>query len=422
MFRALDSISRKPLMIFLMILQLAVGFLVLNSSVSSYLDIYFRVNKIEGLFNKETTTLIKNNPLEVSEELFKLPLENINSTYSYIEELKKEGVVRDYYFYYPTVPQLPPFQQYYQKQREENPEIDPSKQSTIVLDKNMFNKTPVDVSKGRTFNEEDFKLKEDKDILPIIIGQELEEYAPIGTEFEFNDEFANSKNKYKVIGVYKSNSIPTLMARSGFTNGVSVSNSLVMIPMPIQGNRYGLSMIAKDYGSFVEFKDLPTKAVYEKKILEKARENGLPYIGVSIKEDIEVTTKPIKEMAMISLVLGIVLTSLSMIGIIATLLGYIMRRQKEFGTRIAVGGTMKHISMQIFFECLWISILAVCLTIAGSYVLYSPMEMNKLLEVTQHFNLYIYYGIFIVIFSFIMSLPLIVKMNKTTAVDLLRGK
>lgn len=424
MFRALDSISRKPLMIFLMILQLALGFLVLNSSVSSYLDIYSRVSKIEGLFDVETTSLIKPNPNGDGEEIFNLPIENITNTYDYIKELKNKGFINNYYFYYPTVPQLPPFEEYYSKLDQENPGMDKSKQATIILDKNMFDRTPIEVSKGRSFSEEDFNLKEGKDILPIIIGEDLEQYAPIGTEFEYDNEdpLFHSKNKYKVIGVYKNNSVPTLMARSGFTYGVSVSNSLVLIPMTVEGNIYGLNMIGRDYGAFVEFKDLATKQVYEKSIIEKAKENKIAYVGVSVKEDIESTIKPIKEMAAISLILGIVLTTFSMIGIIATLLGYMMRRKKEFGTRIAVGGTMKSISYQIFFECLWISILAVCLTVGIIYLLYSQTEMEKFLDVIKQFYLYIYYGVFIVILSFFMSLPLIVRINKNTAVDLLRGK
>ena len=291
--------------------------------------------------------------------------------------------------------------------------------NNLYVDYNLNKNIHFSVSEGREFEIEDFNLNPNKNIIPILISENLSHIYPLNSEFKYKDSIFTNEDNYqdggatfKVIGV--------LGDECKFwiedTILLDTLNYFDIIIIPIDFSKienietqYFISMNSElNYNHYSDFKeqiedeykdidlvDSDLKTLFNEKLKGKIVE--LIFIGV----------------------FTIVLLVLSLFGFIAINQSSLISRRKEIGIHYSLGATpfsiVKIITLEIWTMCFVAMFISYALIIKFSD--YIQMNYEILLN-REVFEISI---IIIVIYILIATIIPAVKIMKEKPIELIRN-
>lgn len=432
MLNAIKSLKRLKLLTFLIIFQLALGISLINNVVNQNTSnienrkIFNRIFDINNTYRIRITSDTGIEPpqgtegklYEISNELYKLKSDNkIKNIYSYgsfpctFEEIDKVG-----YEIYKDIANKPG-------------ETLNSYVNNIIVDENFIDRYSIEVDEGRTLESNDFYINFSKECIPILLGSSYKKDFKIGDIFSKEifigvDEKGNISEKtlknvdFKVVGFIKDYSLITFGSKTTDFGAVRYSNGIVVTPFINNSFEFGRPVVLNDLGLFIELNDnstinnlqeelnvllsrLDTDNVYKLKYTVEDMSESLQNIDQSMKHDVNVV-----------LILGAILTSLSIVGITTTILGELEQRRKEFGVKIAHGCDNKTLCKEIIYEVG----LMITVSIIISNIYLKVTGNNYKLNLTMlGINIAI-----ILLLTLIVSILPILSMKKYEPVELLK--
>jgi putative ABC transport system permease protein len=119
-----------------------------------------------------------------------------------------------------------------------------------------------------------------------------------------------------------------------------------------------------------------------------------------------------------TLILGIVLTLISTIGIISIIVGSLHKRKKEFGIRICLGATTTTLCKEVFLE---ISIMSLSALALSYVILYFKTNIKTIISMFNILQLSVNILIILTL-TVIISIAPILIIRKMEPVELLKSK
>lgn len=227
--------------------------------------------------------------------------------------------------------------QYTEEEENEGKFILKSKIKTIgIVDysKELTEMYNFKMKSGMNFSQY-YKSEKAEDIIPMLISPQLSRDNPIGSIVKL----PGGDKKYKVIGVLD-NSCPLLNELYNMGGLCKPNNGYFCV--------IGSLLTNKKAHIYVKLKDGVSKGEgkndFDKKVGEKFQTQ---FFGLD--DMAETVTLPAPYEARY-IIFGIIILVLSSFGIINTVLSTILKRKKEFGTRIAVGATKAQIEKLVIGE------------------------------------------------------------------------
>lgn len=275
------------------------------------------------------------------------------------------------------------------------------------------------IIKGKNFSDYSSNDKE-KNIIPILIGPDLEKSNPIGSVVEI-PECTNTDTskpyKFKVIGIL-SPFYPTL-AQITLTGSNSIENGgyVVVIPKLTIYN----DVLKLNYNNI--FVELKNRNDADKIGNEYSKKLGMCDVSLG---DISSDFKSSKDTSLCGqigmLVYGIAALILSCFGIISISLSTFVKRTKEIGIRIAVGAKKVHIIVLLAGEYTVLLLSSGVVSLLAIYLASNLIKIgeNKLLLIDLHTIAAA--TLSVIIFSIIGLAPLIYQIFKLNAIELIKAK
>ncbi|GKX67040.1 ABC transporter permease [Inconstantimicrobium mannanitabidum] len=245
-----------------------------------------------------------------------------------------------------------------------------------------------------------YKSEKAEDVIPMLISPQLSKDNPIGSIVKL----PGGGKKYKVIGVLD-NSCPLLNELYNMGCLYKPNNGYFCV--------IGSLLTNKKTHLYIKLKDGVSKAEgkndFDKKLGEKFETQ---FFGLD--DMAETVTLPAPYAARYIL-FGIIILVLSSFGIINTVLSTILKRKKEFGTRIAVGATKAQIEKLVIGEFI----------IFFAFSAFIGLIIAKLISGQQAVWDFSVIGISIGIVFLILvisMIPAYFRMRKMNPVDLVHGR
>lgn len=443
MLNSLKSLKRMKLMAFLIMLQLAIGLSLLNSTAIIIDENNKKMSYFEKLFNFENTYMINivrsyDENLEIQEESevdsvkrIKRELDTLYKFNQELDVLKDKSIIIDKNIYFcsstPIIEEIDKIQTKYSDlsggQREDYT-------AKINVNYDFIDRYNLKISKGRGFKKDDFNINYKTESIPIIMGEEYDKHVKIGDKFkglvntgELIDENSNLKFNiaevtYEVIGFYAHNGIPAVRITNEIIRNMKYSDAFVIIPTIKDLAYLNEATCISDGGLFLEISDYNYLSYIENKF-----KNDLDKINLNIKfkalneEFLEYKKTLIKDVIN-SLLLGATLIFLSIVGITSVLLGELNKRKKEFGIRIASGATITTLCKEIILENLWLVSFSAIISFMILGIKSIAIQGENIIRVNV-----LVVDIFIIVFlTLIISIIPIIRIKKMNPVELLRGK
>lgn len=279
--------------------------------------------------------------------------------------------------------------------------------NTIFTDKNFYRYIgDVMLSSGKNFSEEDFN-KSEKDIVPIIISEDLKKHLPLGQLFQ---------GKYQVIGVLKNNNKLFYDNNGSLYLGVTQKENTIIIPINYK-NKNNRRWVATSFmgNAMITLKNTNLTNQYIKKINSVlATLVPIPLKVTKVIDDKAIFINLIKGGIIATVSISVLLIIYSFFGILGIILTSLIRRKKEFGVKLSFGWTFRDICLQVSSE---IFLIVIC-----SYI--TAMVLSLLLLKNEMYKLSIYtYGfvlLLVLLFTVIYSILPISKIRKMNIVELIK--
>lgn len=418
MLNALKSLKRMKVMAFLIIIQFTIGLIMLNSSAVSIEATRHRMDCFSRLFNFQKTYLVRpvfdgdNLPSNYESEKV------MDDFYNYLQLKQSENKIINTSIYFTN----PTFFQEIRKMAPEKYQKLPGMESSyyvtsLMVDYNFIEYFDLKISSGRTFEENDFNINYKRDNIPIILGNDYADEVSIGDTF-IESEFGESEMVFEVVGFYGNNSIPSILDKLELLKNVRFSNSFIIYPTVPGAAYFNENVAINDLGCFVETNSIDEVNKIKEEFDAENKDNGYSLRIVSLRDDYYSAKEVLYKEVINSVVLGIVLTLLSVVGVVCVFIGEMKDRQKEFGIRLASGARIKDISKELISEVFIMMCGASIMSIAS-------LGMKKVLLVSVEqvltLNLVIYNLGFIFILTLFIAMIPIKKLRGLTPVDLMRG-
>lgn len=217
----------------------------------------------------------------------------------------------------------------------------------LVINKNNLKQFNIKIASGREFNDEEYSLKYDQKIIPVILGYDYSEFYKVG---DIIKSFPDGKS-LKVIGILEKNQyMPCDMMEIDryanlddyvltntycYDDYSTMYNGLIQPNFIFYDNNKSDSEIAESNNNIKKlFKDKVGINV----IIEPQEK--------IINQELNASEDQLKVLNAASIILIIFLSITSII----TKLSFIDKRKKEFGVHILSGGTLKDIASMIYLE------------------------------------------------------------------------
>lgn len=437
MLNALKSLKRLKLLTFLIIFQLALGISLINNVVmqnTKNIDSKQIFNKI---FNIENTYRIRLNSRalrdinsnEVKGENYKL-----TQIASGIKSLKDKGKVKDVYNYASLPCRFQKIsgvgEKLYMDVASRPGESMNSYVNTIMVDENFLQRYPLEVDEGRSLNKEDFKIDHRKDYVPILLGSAYKEEFKIGDTFtnkcydavDMNSTFIPENIhdiNFKIVGFIKDYSLITFSSKTTSFNAVRYSNGITVMPEVGNSFDYGKPVILSDLGLFIELNknssidDLKNDLNEIILKFDPTKECGFDYSIQDMHDSLKNVDDSMKHDVNVTLILGVVLTLLSLVGITTTILGQLEQRKKEFGIKVSSGCNTKTLCKEIIYEILLMTTASI--VISNIYMEFT-MKEYKLSLIALIIDI-----LLIFIFTLLISVLPVRNIRKYNPIELLKG-
>lgn len=334
------------------------------------------------------------------------------------------------------------------------------------INESFLERYPIKIESGRSFTKEEIENTVSGDVIPIIIGSNLKDKFKIGDELTekiiSNDtkvvgdkivteieayKYKKIKDiyKYKVVGIAEANTMVYLDT----VNELSSKYTDNMIYMANYKEKVEIYMdnifdkkTSDEYGvrQWIGFIESPTKEASARvlKILNselKAR-NNMGYVYYPSKDNM--VFKQLREAYMSSLILCVIFSIFSIVGVIGSIIYSIKDRRKEYGILSALGATKRYIIMKNTLTVIALMIISIIIALGITVILRNDITSRQVIEITNgatdvfaNSEKYLYVinenllkclGLAFVVVATISSIPILYKIRKYVIVDLIRGR
>ena len=435
MVNALKSIMKKKLIFILVALQLSFGLYMITSASSIIIDKKIKENNFLNLFNYKNTFVVKQSAEkknQQSKDYFKnySDLNNLEITFNDLKNnriiknakvffsfpLKIDGLDQNANDKYLKLNSAGQFKQFYQLT------------SKILVNSDFISNYDIKIKEGRNLKDSDFNLNYNNEEIPILIGLDYKGKVNIGDTFNHVAYTYDSSNfiggvkeiniTFKVVGIMQKHAIPSLLAKSNFIENVVYSDSLVVIPTVKGISDFSTGLSINDLGVFIELYDNSKISFVEDTLNNNLKNTGLYVSSYYLKKDYDAIKSNLQQDVVSSLILGITVTLISVIGITSIIIGELYRRRKEFGIRICLGATISNLCKEIFVEIGLICISSMILSYVFLYIQTDIKTIiNKFNIIQLELNLLI-----IFLLTIIISIEPILIIRNMEPVKLLKNK
>lgn len=456
MYNALKSVKRMKKITKLIIIQLALGIAMLNTLLNIQDNATSKYDTFTNMFDVENTYLVRMHANNNVYNDFDTTLAIQNEIANKLYELKDLNEVNEVYscfngFVNKDIKELG--KEEYKIRDKSGSVFHDGTMVNLVIDENFFKHYSFSSDGGRSFTEEDFNKDYKKENIPIMIGSDYKDNIKIGDTFnetKYYDEYDQIEDKitFEVVGYIKDNSLVSFVNKTNLFDAVKFSNSLMVTPNVKKCDWYfNIGIALNDVGMFIELKDGSDFKSVEAEIqsiiseFEEVEVEAKPIVNnfevpegeaqpiiqdvnlenqekisfkyFNLKEDMGVITLNLKNNVNNTLLMGIALTLLSVIGIITAMLGEIRRRKKEFGIRLASGASIKILCKEMILEVMVMISIAV---VFANLFLYLT-DYSYFLKLSLVFKNIV----FIFILTMIVSVIPVLNLKKNNVVDLIKG-
>ena len=427
MFNALKSIKRLRMLTFLMVFQLAFGLSLINNVIFHNLNTIDKKIAFTTMFDVKNTYLVRVQPNFKQNEI--IPNGEFLTTKKVADEiykLKDTGIVRNVYSCFNN-PKVSPILEGKNSIEYSNmsPEIVPRFLCNLVIDENFIDKYSFEVDEGRGLSKSDAHIDYETQEIPILLGQDYKNNMSIGDTFKgpatikyTDSEFISKEVSFKVVGFLEKDSAFTFLAKTEIFKAVTFSNSIVVIPGIKDVDMYSTTIALNDVGIFIEGNDGTTHDDIENKIRNVIKDidpNNVfkyEYKITSLNDDIASISENFQNDISTNLLFGVVLTILSLVGITTTILGELNSRNKEIGTRISVGATIKALCIEQIYEIMFM--ITISIAISNLYLKFTSEDYQLSI------GLIIANIVILIIFTIVISIMPILRLKNYNVIDLLR--
>lgn len=427
MYNAIKSIKRFKTISFLIVIQLSLGIVLLNSVIMQSENKFDKKVAFSSMFNLEDTYLLR---VCSQGSEFEDVNEKIKKICDEIYKLKEVKEIEDVYTYFNNPSAVFHFREsVLNSDKYDNLDmiLEGRFFTNISVDENFVSRYKFDIIEGRNFNEYDFQKDGTKDTIPIIIGEDYKESMSVGDKIleeitvKYNEagEAVRKNVQFEVIGIYKKDSLFSIVSKKDLFNSVTFSNALIIVPI-VQNLEYFSKYVAiNDVGVFIECREDWGKNDLEKEaneIIDRIDPNNKYNIKceiTSLKDNLTNINASFLNDIKLSLFLGVVLIMLSLIGITTTVLGELKNRNEEFGIRLTLGARVKDICKQIILEVF--IMMSASVIISSIYL--------KFINVSYEFTLkqIIINFALICIFTLVVSIIPVIRIKDYQVIELLKG-
>ncbi|MGL5415274.1 MAG: ABC transporter permease [Clostridium sp.] len=429
MYNAFKSLVKSKKIFVIAAFQLALGLSLLNYTSSLTLNYKKKTETLKTLFKIENTYTSKAilndsdfNGYKVIEEL---------------EKMKKEGIVANYINYTTgSIRSLGNLEKaLFGDEAEELFIADSYYCPFLNIDETIFNRIDIKVIEGRDIAEADFNKDYKTENIPIWLGIEHRGKVKVGDTFKERKiqkerpykegDFVQEESvpgrivddiTFEIAGFLDYDQLPTFnRSDETFMEHLTYSNKIVLMPTVPEFMQYNEEFgISEEIGLFVELTDNIYLQEYLERFEKVCLENSFMPQVINLEEAINLAIGNLDRELIQTIILGISLTFLSIIGITATFLGYLNRRNLEFGIKLSQGASINTLIKEVFMEIVYIVFFAIVL----SYIILNLKGATDLFTIGMLFRNILFLGVI----SIIILIPMIIKLKGFKIIDLIRGR
>ncbi|MEG0668020.1 FtsX-like permease family protein [Clostridium sp.] len=417
MKNVLKSLKRMRTLMFLIIVQLALGLAMLNSSTAIIEEASTKRDGFEKIFNPENTYAMRMNIIIENEEYDLEGYDIINKLYPDIMELKEENLMESCKILFPMLTSIKGIDDYIPSKLKDVQGLNPHR-AKVLVNSDFIDDYQINMLEGRSLNRDDFKWTTEGTV-PILIGYGYKDNINIGDTFtEVFPRFSKIGEpqevevKFEVVGIMERNSIPIMIAKQAFFESVEYSDYSVVIPANTELLHLSVAVGLGDQAGFVTTSNIDGLKVRMNEIAG----DKISMQFTSLKDDYNSVMEGLTSEVTNSVILGFALTFLSVIGITAVLIGELKKRRKEMGMKLSCGATISILCKEMVGEIAIMLISSSILSILLMYV-WNSGGQNIITPTLVGVNI-----LAVIILTTLISIIPVLSIRKMNIVDLVRGK
>lgn len=407
---AIEDIIRRPFIFFIIVIQIVVATMILTTGLCwsvktmdtvSRTKNMFKDREIYGLLDDTDRNYIQNsvNKADGMDRMYKLyTFLRENNDFSVCSQGSTNIIIKDFTdkdkFYYGTADKK------YLNNPYPNIEGHFSNIKGFYVDDGYVKEFPLEVSSGRTFEEQDYSSED----MPVILGSEYKGIYNVGDTFDYFDYTNKKIRKLEVIGILKSNTYSFSMGEAQ-----SLDNFVIYPYQTITPSTSNKEM----YDGWINHCTVITND--KDKALEEIRKESsdLELYNFRLNSWKSMTIRLIQsnsEEAMKSILLSIAIFLFVSVGIVAVQLNRIKSSLREFGIHLLSGARKRDIEERIILSTIMYVIIG---SVLGTYFGYVT---NKQIYDTRVILFIIPIMILLMIIILILPLNKIRKMEITNII------
>ena len=406
---AIEDIIRRPFIFFIIVIQIVVATMILTTGLCwsvktmdtvSRTKNMFKDREIYGLLDDTDRNYIQNsvNKADGMDRMYKLyTFLRENNDFSVCCRGTTNIIIKDFTdndkFYYGTGGKT-------LNNPYPNIEGNFSNIKSAYVDEGYVREFPLEVSSGRTFEDEDYSSED----MPVILGSEYKGIYNVGDTFDYFDYTNKKIRKLEVIGILKSNTYSFSMGEAE-----SLDNFVICPYQTINPSTANKEM----YDGWINHCTVITND--KDKALEEIRKESsdLELYNFKLNSWKSMTTRlvqSVSEEAMKSILLSIAIFLFVSVGIVAVQLNRIKSSLREFGIHLLSGARKRDIEERIILSTIMYVIIG---SVLGTYFGYVT---NKQIYETRVILFIIPIMILLMIIILILPLNKIRKMEITNII------
>lgn len=353
----LNEISRKPLLLIAIVVQVIIGTMILIEGLESTVEVIDTVNITKEMFKDKDIYRLQDSS---SDNKFKDILTNsekyeegLKELYFYLKNSKEfcfysqqstNMVIKDF-------SDEDIFYDYLDNKYSINPTDEIKGKYSVIksfnIDSDYIKQYDFNISKGRKFVESDFNIQDE---VPVLLGAKYDGIYKIGDSFQIFDYYNNKCKKIKVIGILSKNTY----SMSGFS--IDTLDDRIIYPYENLGDNSSMNdYLNRFVDSYIITED-KDKTLFN--IREKS--GGLclfEYTLHSCSGEIENLINYSKNSAYSSIGLSLCILFFTSIAIITVQLNTFQERINEYGVHLLSGASKSDIVIRnIYFTVVYLTI------------------------------------------------------------------
>lgn len=246
----------------------------------------------------------------------------------------------------------------------------PVRTEIIKTDKTVYDSVNIRLSDGIGLND---KFEEKTGAIPVLVGYDLKDILPIGTQFE-SPIGGGNVDSYSVIGVLAKNSKWPV---SNFNKEKMIeTDHLIISPFsPNTRDSSPLNIIGRTNSMVFTSEQSPAETMSI--IKDISGKTATPVIVSRLSDEFKKEELRNADIIKTTIFISIILLAVAISGVIMTTLSTLSERKYELGVRMSVGYTRKDIWKMVLGDLLTKNIIALFIAYAFSIFLVSKKSMSN---------------------------------------------